>query len=989
MSRFLRYLFLALVAFTLLSTGAQAQRVVNDSDRMRLQGNTHPLARAEFDRGPADISTPMKNMVLSLSVRAGAQTELQTLLAQQQDPNSPNFHKFLTPEQFGARFGATDQDLADVTAWLTAQGFKIEEVGKGRLWINFSGNVQQVERAFQTNVRKYEVDGQMHQANATDPTLPRGFAGLVNGVVTLHNFPRHHFLSKITKLPASYFSTRSQLPSDFKTLNPHAPTASATPDFTSGANHFLAPADFATIYNVNPLYTAGITGAGQSIAIVGRTDIKLADVQFFRSFFALPAHDPVFVHNGADPGDLGGGEETEADLDVEWSGGVGQGATVNFVISASTATTDGVDLSAQFIVNNNTAPIMSTSFGQCEANMSTTENNFYNNLWSQAAAEGISAFISTGDSGAAGCDASNAATGTVRAVSGLSSPPNVTAVGGTEFNEGTGTFWNATNNATNQSSAISYIPEKVWNESGSAGGSGLGATGGGASTIYAKPAFQTGTGVPADGHRDVPDVALSAAGHDGYVIVQGHTTGTTGLAAVGGTSAASPSFAGLMSLVVQKTGARQGNANTTFYNMGRNQQAGGTAVYHDCTTGNNTVPGVTGFNATVGFDLATGWGSVNAANLVNFWNNNGGTATPDFSLAASPASLSIAQGSAGSSTISITDLGGFTGSVTLSASGLPAGVTASFGTNPATSTSLLTLTASATATTGAATVTVTGVSGTLTHTTSVSLTVTAVAAPNFALSASPASVSVTQGATGTSTITVTPSGGFTGAVTLSASGLPVGVTAAFGTNPTTSTSVLTFTASATASVGTATVTITGVSGTLTHTTTISLTVNSSAVAQNLIVNGGFETGTTTAPPWTLTAGVLNTSASEPPHAGTKDAWMDGYGTTHTDTSTQTVTIPASATTATLTFFLHIDTAETTTTTAFDTLTVQVLNSAGTVLQTLGTFSNLNKAAGYTQRSLPISLTSIKGTTVQIRFTGKEDASLQTSFVIDDVALNVQ
>jgi pseudomonalisin len=989
MFRPLRYLSLALVAFTLLTISAQAQRVINDADRMKLQGNTHSQARAEFDRGPADISTPMKNMVLSLSVRPGAQADLQNLLAQQQDPNSPNFHKFLTPEQFGARFGATDQDLADVTNWLTAQGFKIEEVGKGRLWVNFSGNVQQVERAFQTNIRKYEVDGQMHQANASDPSLPRGFAGLVSGVVTLHNFPRHHFLSKVTKLSGKNFSTRAQLPTDFKVLKP-AQGGSTTPDFTSGANHFLAPADFATIYNVNALYSAGITGTGQSIAIVGRTDIKLADVQFFRSFFALPAHDPVFVHNGADPGDLGGGEETEADLDVEWSGGIGQGATVNFVISASTATTDGVDLSAQFIVNNNTAPIMSTSFGQCEANMGTAENNFYNNLWSQAAAEGISAFVSSGDSGAAGCDASNAATGTVRAVSGLSSPPNVTAVGGTEFNEGTGTFWNTTNNATNQSSAISYIPEKVWNESGSVtGGSGLGATGGGASTIYAKPAFQTGTGVPADGHRDVPDVALSAAGHDGYVIVQGHTTGTTGLAAVGGTSAASPSFAGLMTLVLQKTGARQGNANTAFYNMGRNQQAGGTAVYHDCTTGNNTVPGVTGFNATVGFDLATGWGSVNAANLVNFWNNNGGTATPDFSLAASPASLSIAQGSAGSSTISVTDLGGFTGAVTLSASGLPAGVTASFGTNPATSTSVLTLTASTTATTGAATVTITGTSGTLTHTTSVSLTVTAVAAPNFSLSASPASVAVTQGSTGTSTITVTKTGGFTGSATLSASGLPAGVTASFGTNPASTTSVVTFTASATATVGTATVTITGVSGTLSHTTTISLTVNSSVVASNLIVNGGFETGTTTAPPWTLTAGVLNTSASEPPHAGTKDAWMDGYGTTHTDTVTQSVTIPAAATTATLTFFLHIDTAETTTTTAFDTLTVQVLNSAGTVLQTLGTFSNLNKAAGYTQRSLPITITSIKGQTVQIKFTGKEDASLQTSFVIDDVALNVQ
>jgi hypothetical protein len=180
------------------------------------------------------------------------------------------------------------------------------------------------------------------------------------------------------------------------------------------------------------------------------------------------------------------------------------------------------------------------------------------------------------------------------------------------------------------------------------------------------------------------------------------------------------------------------------------------------------------------------------------------------------------------------------------------------------------------------------------------------------------------------------------------------------------------------------VTITGTSGTLTHTTTISLTINSSA-AQQLIVNGGFETGTAT--PWTLTAGVLNNSASEPPHTGSWDAWLDGYGTTHTDTATQTVTIPSTATTATLTFWLHIDTAETTTTTAFDVLSIQVLNTSGTVLSTLGTFSNLNKAAGYTQRSF--SVIAFKGQTIQIRFRGVEDSSLQTSFVIDDVALNVQ
>jgi len=360
-------------------------------------------------------------------------------------------------------------------------------------------------------------------------------------------------------------------------------------------------------------------------------------------------------------------------------------------------------------------------------------------------------------------------------------------------------------------------------------------------------------------------------------------------------------------------------------------------------------------------------------------------ATPNFSLSATPTSLTVTQGTSGTTTIKETPSGGFTGSVTLSASGLPAGVTATFGTNPTTGTSVLTLTVSATATTGTSTVTITGTSGALTHTTTVSLTVNATATPNFALSTSPASLTVTQGTSGSSTVTETPSGGFTGAVTLSASGLPAGVTAAFGTNPTTSTSVVTFTASATATVGTATVTITGTSGALTHTTTIALTINSSA-AQQLIGNPGFENAT--AAPWTLTAGVLNSSASEPPHSGAMDAWLDGYGTTHTDSAVQTVTIPSTATTATLTFWLHIDSAETTTTTAFDTLNVQVLNSAGTsVLATLGTFSNLNKAAGYSQKSF--SMIAFKGQTVRIRFLGTEDASLQTSFVIDDVNLNVQ
>ena len=357
----------------------------------------------------------------------------------------------------------------------------------------------------------------------------------------------------------------------------------------------------------------------------------------------------------------------------------------------------------------------------------------------------------------------------------------------------------------------------------------------------------------------------------------------------------------------------------------------------------------------------------------------------NFSLSASPTSVTVTQGSSGSSTITVTPSGGFTGSVTLSASGLPSGVTASFGTNPTTSTSSVTFTASATATTGTSTVTITGTSGSLTHTTTISLTVNATATPNFSLSPSPSSLTVKQGTSGSSTITVTPSGGFTGSVTLSNSALPSGVTASFGTNPTTSTSVLTFTASSTATTGTSTITITGTSGSLTHTTTISLTI-SSASAQQLIGNPGFENGTNTAP-WTLTAGVINNSSAEPPHSGAWDAWLDGYGTTHTDTATQTVTIPSTVTTATLSFWLHIDTAETTTTTAFDTLQIQVLNSSNTVLATLGTFSNLNHAAGYQQHSF--SMNSFIGQTVKIRFLGREDSSLQTSFVIDDVNLNVQ
>jgi subtilase family serine protease len=434
-----------------------------------------------------------------------------------------------------------------------------------------------------------------------------------------------------------------------------------------------------------------------------------------------------------------------------------------------------VDLSAQFIVNTNLANIMSTSFGACEFRLQATGNSFWNTLWSQAAAQGITSFVSAGDSGAAACDPSNALSGTRVNVNGIASTPNNIAVGGTQFNEGAGVFWAAVNNA-DQSSALGYIPEIAWNESGLvAGGSGLFSTGGGASQVYPKPAFQAGPGVPADSARDIPDVSLSSAGHDGYIIVEGHTTGTTGLSSVGGTSAASPSFAGLMALVVQKTGVAQGNANTVFYSMGQNQFSGGIAVYHDTTSGNNSVPGIAGFSAGVGYDLATGWGSVDASQMVNFWNNNG---TPDFSLSATPASQSVNQGSTATYTVTESVFDNYSNTVTFSVSGLPAGASPTF-TPPTLSgagTSSLSITTLATTPLGSYPLTITGTDGTLTHTTSVTLVITA---PDFSLTASPATQTVVVGSTANYTATVAALNGYTGTVSLSVSGLPAGASPVF------------------------------------------------------------------------------------------------------------------------------------------------------------------------------------------------------------------
>ncbi len=449
---------LILVFFCLWTLGLTAQvrsRIAGPIDEralIRLSGTVHPQVAASVDLGRVAAELPMERALLHLTPSAEQDAALEELLAAQQDPGAPEYHQWLTPEQFGERFGISDADLAAVTSWLESQGLRVTAVSPGRRTIEFGGAAGKVEQAFHTELHEFQVAGERRIGNATEISIPRALAAVVAGAISLNNFPRRPMHRRLL-LPQT-------------DLN--------------GGSHALSPYDFAAIYDVSGLWNNNFDGTGQTIGIAGRTNLKLSDVASFRSQFGLSAKAPQVIVNGADPGIISSDEETEADLDVEWSGGVAKGATVAFVVSASTNTTDGVDLSSQYLVDNNIASVISVSFGACESSMGTAGNAFYNSLWQQAAAQGIAVFVSAGDSGSAACDAPSSAPATHGfAVSGLASTPYNVAVGGTEFSDATAaTYWNSSNNAQ-EASAKGYIPEVAWNESSytTAGASGNGLVG--------------------------------------------------------------------------------------------------------------------------------------------------------------------------------------------------------------------------------------------------------------------------------------------------------------------------------------------------------------------------------------------------------------------------------------------------------------------------------------------------------------------------------
>jgi hypothetical protein len=680
---------------------ARITTAIDDNDRIQLRGNVHPLARLAFDRGPVADAQALHRMLLLLRRSSDQESSLLHLLDDQQSKFSPNYQRWLTPDDFGKQFGVTDSDLQTITQWLSSQGFVDIHVGPGRTAVEFSGNVGQVRNTFHTEIHQYEVNGESYLANATDPQIPAALATVISGIVSLHNFPVQSHLHQIG------------------TFQKSLKTGETKPLFTfpgcSSNCYAVGPADFATIYNTAPLLSGSpkIDGTGQGIAIVGQSNINPQDVIDFRNIFGLPLNFSAsnIILNGPDPGI--NSLESEADLDVEWSGAVAPGARIDFVTSAETETTSGIHLSALYIVDHNLDPVMSESFGGCEQGLGVALNNFYNSLWEQAAAQGITVILSAGDGGSAGCDDFNAAAVASHglAVSGFASTPFDVAVGGTDFNQvgREPTFWNtaATSITTLPvpSSAKSYIPEVPWNDSCAQNGLGgclagnlldIIAGSGGVSTLYGKPSWQAGKGVPNDFRRDLPDLSLFASnGFNGsfYIMCQSDVTPSSSCSlinfgysfqAAGGTSVAAPAFAGIMALVnqyqltVQNRSPRQGIANYVLYALAQQQNSANLncnsatspvsgCSFNDVTTGNNDVPcmGATpncsyllasgtgvlipttgsttpAYTSTAGYDLATGLGSVNAQTLVTKW--------ASVNIAASTTTLVLNGGTAVNST---------------------------------------------------------------------------------------------------------------------------------------------------------------------------------------------------------------------------------------------------------------------------------------------------------------------------------------------------
>jgi hypothetical protein len=685
---------------------------IDDSVRVPLPGSVHPLALARFDRGAVEESLPTGRLLLMLHRSAAQEEELREFIEAAHTPGNPQFCKWLTPEEFGRLYGPADSDMAAVKAWLESHGLAVEDVRAGRLALEFSGTAGQIRSAFHTEIHRYAVNGETHLANATAVAVPAALLPVIAGVAALSDF---HAKPQVKTLGSATFDAKT-----------HEATPLWTYPSGGTVSYALAPGDFATQYDINSVYKSGTNGTGQSIAIISASNVDLSLVQAYQALFGIPANLPEVVVDGVDPGQ--NDAATEAYLDIEIAGSIAPGAKIILYTSGGTALTDGLALAALRAVEDDQAGVISTSYAACESYLGMSGNAFWNALWQQAAAQGQTSFVSAGDGGSAGCDdfsVQNEAFAGLQ-VNGIASTPYNVAVGGTDFyySQYAGTasaitaqlngYWSG----TTTSPAVSLkqiIPEQSWNayfgfnlldggKPSSLASQTILAGGGGISLVayypkgtvgqgYPKPAWQTGAGVPADNVRDLPDLSLFAG--DGsnssfYPICAQpgdcsstnlNTSGAVIVTGVGGTSASSPAMAGIQALVNQSAGAWAGQANFIYYPLASRQPG----VFRDVTSGGNQVLCYTGtvncvqgqtnstshgylvesgYSAGTGYDLATGLGSVDVANLIKYWKSVTRTATTT-TLSVNPASFIHGKITTLTSSVSASSGGTPTGTVSL------------------------------------------------------------------------------------------------------------------------------------------------------------------------------------------------------------------------------------------------------------------------------------------------------------------------------------
>lgn len=613
----------ALLCVSAWAADAQRDRItkpVDDLQRFTLTGHLRPEATPANDRGPVDPTLKLSYVTLNFSQTPAQKADLAQLLADQQNPKSANYHRWLTPEQYAGRFGLSQGDLNAVKAWLQGEGLTIVNTARGGDWVAVSGAAAQIENAFQTKIHRYQVNGVAHFANAVEPSVPAAIGSVVMSIRGL---------------------------TDFR-MKPRSVKAHYNSASVCGGN-CLGPADLAAIYDITPVYNAGIDGSGIKMAVAGQTNVYPSDIQQFRSTFGLTPNLPamLLVPGSSNPGYLvDSGDLSEADLDLEWTGAVAPKASITYVFA-----NDVMD-AIQYAIDENIAPVVSSSYGGCEQETESSQLSAFQSWAQKGNAFGITWFNASGDYGAADCDDNRNPGLTVDAPGSI---PEVTDVGGTEFNEGGAGYWSSTANPATGLSALGYIPEIAWNDS--AADSEPSASGGGVSVFFAKPSWQTGPGVPANNFRNVPDVSLNAsADHDPYVVYTPPSSQgcSTEECAFGGTSASAQVFAGIAALLNQyvvATGKQSapglGNLNAQLYSLAKTSSlpsAGGPtrAIFHDITIGNNIVTAQcgsgrfsnnancvpVGYNAGPNFDQVTGLGSVDVWNLLTGFNGGGAVIVP-------------------------------------------------------------------------------------------------------------------------------------------------------------------------------------------------------------------------------------------------------------------------------------------------------------------------------------------------------------------------